>query len=222
MANEIQISYVPAKTVYAVIRNSVGQVWNSATFEAYNSSNYANYVVQMTEQGTASGFYCGTFPPAISAGIYGVAIHNQSGGSPVETDAPIGGGDLQWNGTIVIPLSNLATSGQVASNGPVKIYRGEQVLNFPFYLKSSADHITPFVSGICSGQISRDGGAFTALQSGGFTEIGLGFYRVPLTSGDITCNTAALLFTATGISGGTADPTPMSLILQNSASSGSI
>ena len=221
MANEIEVSYIAAKTVYSLVRNSIGQIWNGATFEAYATANYANYVVQMTEQGTASAFYTGTFPAAIGAGVYNIVAHVQIGGSPLETDPTVGVGDLEWSGTIVLPLSNLATSGQVASNGPVKIYRGEMVTNFPIYLKSSADHITPFTSGICSGQISRDGGSFVALQSGAFTEMGLGFYRTTLTSGDITCNTAALLFTATGISGGTSDPAPMALILQRSTSSGS-
>lgn len=221
MANEIEVSYLTAKTVYSLVRNSVGQIWNGATFEAYATANYANYVVQMTEQGTASAFYTGTFPPAIGAGVYNIVAHVQIGGAPLETDPTVGAGDLEWSGTIVLPLSNLATSGQVASNGPVKIYRGEMVTNFLFPLVSSADHITPLTSGICSGQVVRDNGSWTALQSGSFTEVGLGMYRVNLTSGDLLANTAALLFNATSVNGSTSDPRYFTLVLQNSVLSGS-
>ena len=92
------------------------------------------------------------------------------------------------------------------------------IQNFPIYLVSATDHVTPFVSGVISGQISRDGGAFGALQSGAFTEIGLGTYKLQaLTSGDILCNTAALVFTGTGISGGTSDPRVFTLLLQRTS-----
>lgn len=221
MANEIQVPYITGRTVYSLVRNSTGQIWNGSAFENYNSSNYALYVIQLVEQGT-SGFYSGTFPATITPGSYGIVSKMQVGVAAAETDLGIGTeGAFQWNGTAVAALADTVTSGQLAQSSPIKIYRGEAVPNFYFYLKSSADHITPFTSGVCSGQISRDNGAFTALQSGVTREIGLGFYTVGLTSGDINCNTAALIFTATGISGGTADPTPMSLVLQKSLLSGS-
>src|ERR1700727_1651908 len=125
MANEIQANFTTGKTLYALVRNSVSLIWNGATFESYLSANYSTYIIQMTEQGTSPGFYVGTFPPAIGAGVYGITAHAQNGGSPVETDPPCGVDNFQWNGTTVLPLSNLATSGQLAANGPVKIYRGE-------------------------------------------------------------------------------------------------
>jgi hypothetical protein len=219
MAGEIQIQYASSKTVYTIIRSKNAQVWNNNTsaLEVYNASNWADYVISLVEQGT-SGFYAGNFPTAITAGVYSITAYQQLTGSPAVSDQFIGGGDYQWSGTTTLPLSDLATSGQVGQFAPMKIYRGEMIQNFKFYMVSSADHVTPFTSGICSGQILRDGGAsFTALQSGAFTEEGNGFFRTNLTSGDLNCNTASLLFTANGVSGGQADPRPMTLVLQRTS-----
>ncbi len=92
------------------------------------------------------------------------------------------------------------------------------IQNFPLYFRSSIDHVTPFVSGIISGQISRNGGAFGALQSGAYTELGLGFYALQaLTSGDTSAVTIALMFNAVGISGGTSDPLPLGIVTQHSS-----
>ena len=85
------------------------------------------------------------------------------------------------------------------------------------YLKSSADHVSPFLSGQCSGQISKDGGAFVPMQSGIFTEIGQGFYKTTLTSGDTLANSLALLFNAVNLSGGQSDPLPMAILTQRTS-----
>jgi hypothetical protein len=219
MAGEIQVSFQAGKTCYFLVRNRVGQVWNTNTsaFESYQTANYGDYDIAMTEQGSASGFYVGTFPSAITPGVYSIVAKQQIGGSAAETDPTIGSGDEQWNGSVTIPLSDLATSGQVGMAFPIRIFRGQMVQNFPFKLVSAADHITPFTSGVISGQISRDGGSFGALQSGAFTEIGLGFYKVNLTSGDLLANTVALSFSANGISGGTSDPRDFSMVLQRTS-----
>ena len=115
----------------------------------------------------------------------------------------------------MIPLSSLTSSGSLAA---IRITRGKMVQNFPLYMKSATDHVTPMTSGVVSGQISKDGGAFGPLQSGAFTERGLGFYSLQaLTSGDLAANTIALLFTATGVSGGVSDPLAMSILTQPSS-----
>lgn len=217
MAGELQFSLSAGKTCYFLIRSRTGTIWNTAggAFEAYATANYTDYDVSASEQGTASGFYVGTFPTAIPAGIYSVVAKQQLGASPAEGDPTVATGDYHWSGTATVPLSDLTTSGQVGQIGPVKIARGTMVQNFKFKMVSSTDHVTPFVSGVVSGQINRDAGAFGALQSGAFTEEGNGWYRLQaLTSGDLLCNTASLLFTAVGISGGQADQRDFSLVLQ--------
>ncbi len=220
MANEIQFNFKADGSTYFVVRNRIGQIWNTASsaFENYVTATYTDYDIAATEQGTSSGYYAGTFPSAIVPGIYSITAKEQLGGSPAETDPTIAAGDFQWSGTTTLPLSDLATSGQVGQFAPIRLARGEMVLQFPFKLVSAADHVTPFTSGICSGQISRDGGNFGALQSGAFSEKGLGFYTVQaLTSGDLNCNTVALTFTANGISGGTSDSRDYVMVLQRTS-----
>jgi hypothetical protein len=82
-------------SVYAVIRDSSGQVWNGSTFAAYNSANWATYVVSLTEQ-TGSGYYLAAFPSAIVSGIYSFTVHQGSG---VLGDIAIDRGSIDWNGT---------------------------------------------------------------------------------------------------------------------------
>lgn len=217
MAGEIQFSFASLKTTYVLIRNRIGQVWNTANsaFETYVTALYVDYTITCTEQGTASGYYTGTFPPAIGPGAYSLVAKQQIAGGALESDPAVAVGDLQWNGTTLLPLSDMATSGQLGQIGPIRLARGTMIQNFQFKLVSSLDHVSPFVSGIISGQIMRDNGNFGPLQSGAFTEVGLGWYRVQaLTSGDLNANTVALVFNGVGISGGTSDQRDYGFILQ--------
>lgn len=222
MAGELEsIGPGTASTVYCLIfQTSTGKIWNGTAFETYTNANYANYPVSLTEQGS-SNIYIGNFPAAIPAGTYGVVVVKQLAGSPAQTDQKIGNGNIEWNGTAPAPLSDTATSGFLGQFAPIKIARGTAIPNFLFKMVGSTDHLSPLLSGIISGQISRDGGAFGGLQSGlavaGYTEIGLGWYKVNLTSGDLLANTAALIFTGVGVSGGTADQRDFSLILQRTS-----
>lgn len=221
MAGEIQAPFSAGKTVYAQIRNRVGQIWNTSggtgAFETYSTAQISVYAISLTEQGTASAYYTGNMPAAIPAGLYNIVAKEQKGGSVAETDPVVAAGTEQWNGTVLLPLSDLATSGQLGQIGPVRLARGIAVSGFPFKLVSATDHITPFTSGVVSGQISRDGGSFGALQSGAFTELGLGWYKTNLTSGDLLATTVALVFTANGVSGGSADQRDFSLIMQRTS-----
>lgn len=218
MASELQVNAGSALTIYALVRSATGTIWNGSTLVAYATVDYANYKIAATEQGSASGYYVATFPSTLAAGVYNIAWKQQSGGSPVEGDTTIAVQTFYWSGTAEVSIADCATSGQVGQYLPMRIFRGQMVQNFPFKLVSSADHVTPFTSGVVSGQISRDGGAFGALQSGtavaGILEFGQGFYKVNLTSGDLNANTVALVFNAVGVSGGSADPRGFGMILQ--------
>lgn len=214
MAQELQTRWDSGKTVYFQVRSSTGTIWNGSSLVAYATADVNLYKIAATEQGSASGYYTGTMP-SVAAGVYNVVAFQQLGGSPAETDTYIGSQTLMWSGTAPSALSDAATSGQVGTYLPQRMARGVQILNFPVYLKSAADHVTPFTSGVVSGQIARDGGAFGPLQSGAFSEQGLGWYNLQaLTSGDVNANTVRLQFTAVGISGGASDPLPLGLVLQ--------
>ncbi len=125
MAGEIQVAYgITAKTLYAIVHNSVAQVAQSttSTFVSYVTANLANYTVAMTEQGTASGYYVGTFPTWITAGAYNVTVYVRAGGSAAEGDAVAGVGEIQWDGTAVLPLStvNAKLPTALTSDGNIK------------------------------------------------------------------------------------------------------
>ena len=218
MAGELQVNGPgTGRTAYALVRSSVsgGEVWNtlSGGFQVWSDAAYAGYPVSLVEQGS-SNYYVGNFPPAIPAGLFSVSAHQQLGGSPAVSDPTFGFGDFNWNGSYPIPLSDLATSGQLGAIAPIKVAKGVAISGFLFQMVSSADHVTPFTSGILSGQASRNGGAFGALQSGSFKEVGLGWYSINLTSGDLNGGTVALNFTAVGISGGAADPRNFGFVMQ--------
>ncbi len=214
MANEILFNFAAAQTVYFLIWNRLSQVWNGSSFGAYATGSYSTYTNSAIELGSASSMYAGTFPATIVPGIYSVVAHKQVTGSPLETDPIIATGNIEWNGSALLPQSDLATSGQIATFLPVKLAKGQMIGNFPFKLVSATDHVTVFTSGICSGQIARDSGLFGPLQSGVFLETGLGWYTITLTSGDLNANTAAFVITARGVSGGVSDPRDFGFILQ--------
>ena len=98
MAGELKTSYITGQTVYFLLRNNTGQVWNGSAFEAYVAGNFATYDIAASEQGT-SGFYVGTMPAAI-AGTYNVEARVQAGGSPAQSDLSLGSGPIEWNGTV--------------------------------------------------------------------------------------------------------------------------
>ena len=93
MANEIHIDYDSGNTLYAIIRNSSGQVniVAGATFEDYTAANIANYVITLTENGDGSGRYVGSFNANLNvAGRYTIQVFLQAGASPADGDSLVG------------------------------------------------------------------------------------------------------------------------------------
>lgn len=109
MAGEITLvaPSMPA-TAYFVVRNSTGQYWYTVTpaFEAYNAAHWADYDVALAQDGSSQN-YTGTFPSAITTGVYQLSAYAQSGGSPAVGDVYLGGeNDFQWSGTAVVTLDS--------------------------------------------------------------------------------------------------------------------
>lgn len=110
MANEIQMPVDVTGTYYAVLRNTIGQIWNTSgvAFETYQTANLAQYVISLTEQGTASQYYSGNLPSSLAAGEYHCIAYMQIGGSPSEGDILVGTVEFHWNGSKCIPRSQAA------------------------------------------------------------------------------------------------------------------
>lgn len=109
MAGEIQFAYgATGETVYAVLRNSVGELWNTAgaAFEVFNASNWSDYDIAVSEQG-ATGYYTGNFP-SVSAGSYSLEVRKRAGGSPATTDSIVGAGSLLWDGAALTGFNDKA------------------------------------------------------------------------------------------------------------------
>jgi hypothetical protein len=62
-------------------------------------ANINNYGIVMSEQGTSSGFYLGSFPTGVTQpGNYAVVVYKQAGGSLVVSDTILGEGNIHWDG----------------------------------------------------------------------------------------------------------------------------
>lgn len=115
MANELRIGTGSGSTVYAHVVNSASRRWNGSSFEVYSSSNYPNYDIAMTEQGS-SGVFVGDFPTGITdAATYEVFYYVQIGGSPAEGDPIAGVGRIQWDGSGVTDDDEETVSGEMAA-----------------------------------------------------------------------------------------------------------
>jgi hypothetical protein len=111
MSREIRGAAGSGNTLYARVINRSGLWWNGAAFEAYAAGHYANYAIQMTEQG-ASGVYVADMPAGIlTAGTYEYYVHLQGAGAPAEGDQVINTGRIDWTGTAVVTASAAAMSG---------------------------------------------------------------------------------------------------------------
>jgi len=97
VAGELQATFPTGATLYAVLRNGAGAVWNGSSFDATpTAGEWTTYDIALAEDGT-TGLYRGTMP-AVASGAYGVSIHKQAGGSPATTDPVIGTIRVLWSG----------------------------------------------------------------------------------------------------------------------------
>jgi hypothetical protein len=98
MSGELQAQHVPGATLYAVLVDANGGVWNGAAFDATpTSGEWASYDIAMAEQG-GIGYYAGDLP-GVSAGRYGYRVHKQIAEAPAVTDPVIWTGELDTNAT---------------------------------------------------------------------------------------------------------------------------
>ena len=144
MLNPIETAFTSGVTLYAVIHNPGGFVWNNVTlaFEAFNQAMWAQYAVPLTEQGT-SGYYSAAFPVGAAGSVLtSEVIYQQVLATPQAADAPatgVGqsqGVDVAALATSVLAVSNMQVSaltmiqGEVSSDGvstPLVVYYNDPV-----------------------------------------------------------------------------------------------
>jgi hypothetical protein len=98
MANELLINYPTGATLYALLFDATGQVWNGSAFVAPGSAAWTDYDIAMSEVATATGLYRASMPAA-AAGVYGWTVRKQAGGAPAVGDIAVGAGEIRWTGT---------------------------------------------------------------------------------------------------------------------------
>jgi hypothetical protein len=106
MASEISHRHsATAKNLYATIRNTARQMWNTSgtpAFEALTVANWTDYDIALSETPASSYFYVGTFP-AISgnmvSGWYWIDIFERAGANPAIGDALLASYFGYWDGT---------------------------------------------------------------------------------------------------------------------------
>lgn len=110
MANEIRVTYPSGDTLYACVFSMAGQVYYIVgdTFEDWGTAGRGadDYDIAITEVGTKSGAYRGTFP-VIDAGLYVTQIYLQAGANPADqpTDKLVSASIMDWDGLAERTLS---------------------------------------------------------------------------------------------------------------------
>jgi len=119
MANELVIHYPTGATLYALLFDATGQVWNGSTFAAPGSASWTDYDIAMSEVATSTGIYRASMPAA-AAGVYGWVVRKQAGANPAVGDITVGAGSIRWTGTAeeTVPAAvNVTYSAGVAVSG---------------------------------------------------------------------------------------------------------
>lgn len=119
MANELVIHHPTGATLYALLFDATGQIYNGSTFGAPSSASWTDYDIAMSEAATATGIYRADMP-AVAAGAYGWVVRKQAGGSPAVGDIAVGAGSIRWTGTAeeTVPAAvNVTYSAGVAVSG---------------------------------------------------------------------------------------------------------
>jgi len=95
--NEIRAYHASGSTLYATIRNSTGQAFDTTenAFEAWNVMS--DYDISLTDH--TGGMYSGTFDADVSAGEYTIMVYLQQGGAVDDDDPPIQFEEGYWDGT---------------------------------------------------------------------------------------------------------------------------
>jgi hypothetical protein len=101
MANEIHVDYSSGNTLYAVIRNQAGLVWDvtGQAFESWGAGGHTadDYDIALVD---ASGSrYVGGFDGNIPSGSYSIQVFRQLGTNPADTDPLVSSRQILWTGS---------------------------------------------------------------------------------------------------------------------------
>jgi len=131
MANEIHVNYTSGNTLYAVVRNTAGDVWYVAgqVFEVWGTGGRTadHYDISLTDK--SGSRYVGSFDASVPAGRYFVQVFLQAGANPANGDTFIAGEEIVWSGTGIVTAEKLLTNKAVQSkpSGQIKYYDDDEL-----------------------------------------------------------------------------------------------
>ena len=121
MANEIQLIHDDgAETVYAIVRDMLGNWYHGTNPEAFDDANWGDYDIALIEVHAASSGNVAvqaTFP-AVAAGFYWLDVYVQAGANPAQTDYRVCSCLWYWNGTTLVPAGGAADVRQINASAP--------------------------------------------------------------------------------------------------------
>ena len=126
MANEIQVNYASGNSLYAVVRNTTGDVWYvvGEVFEVWGTGGRTadDYNISLTDK--SGSRYVGSFDANVPAGRYYVQVFLQAGANPADGDTFVAGEEIIWSGSGRVTADKLLANKAVQnkSTGEIKYY----------------------------------------------------------------------------------------------------
>lgn len=112
MSDEIRQFYTAGNVLYAITRNTAGQVWypTGEVFEDWGTGGRAatDYDIPLTYTGVQE--YIGDFDTNIPAGRYDVQVMRRVGGAPADTDPFAGVTQITWSGSAAVGVGEVGAA----------------------------------------------------------------------------------------------------------------
>ncbi len=91
MTQTLSAVALPTETLYALLFDEAGNVWNGSALVTWTEADWASYALTLTQQGTASGIFTGSLPAGLSTqSSYRYLVYSRLTGTPTEGD-PLSG-----------------------------------------------------------------------------------------------------------------------------------
>lgn len=126
MANEIHINYASGNTLYAIVRNSAGDVWYVAgeIFEAWGTGGRTadDYDIGLADK--SGSRYVGSFDPNTPPGRYSIQAFVQAGANPADGDSLVANDEIVWSATGRVTADKMLANKAVQNKatGQIKYY----------------------------------------------------------------------------------------------------
>lgn len=79
------LGYTGNTYYFRIIRRSDGKIWDNTALAFSDTTTWANSAINMAEKGT-TGQYPVVIPASFPGGTYTIAIYQQAGSAPINTD----------------------------------------------------------------------------------------------------------------------------------------